>query len=43
MKFIGVDPDDPGTWIVRYADRVMDSYNATDLALGTRPNGDADE
>ena len=43
MKFIGVDPEDPGTWIVRDAVRALDSYTATDLALGPRPNGDADE
>ena len=43
MKFLCVDPDDPEMWIVRDGHGNLDGYLGRCLALGPRPNGDADE
>ena len=43
MTFLCVDPDDPDIWIVRDGEYELDGYLCSHLALGPRPNGDADE
>lgn len=37
MTFIGVEPDETGTWIVRDGDGDLDRYLDRQLALGPRP------